>query len=52
MASFAPKKARKYLQKKHLRPLNPLVCSPSILPIGEHGGFGATDNCSPRWAQD
>jgi hypothetical protein len=20
--------------------------------IGEDGGYGATDNCSPRWAQD
>jgi hypothetical protein len=45
-------KAVKNILKKYLRAGNPLVSSRSISLLGEIGGYGATDNCSPRWAQD
>ena len=47
-----PKKGLKIYLRKHLRAVNLLVSSRSISPLGEIGGYGATDNCSPRWAQD
>jgi hypothetical protein len=38
------KEGLKIFLKKHLRLANLLLSSPSISPMGENGGYGATDN--------